>query len=60
LKSASVREVRTKFPERLIETAVKGMLPKTPLGRQMFRKLKVYRGAAHRHASQQPKTLEIK
>jgi large subunit ribosomal protein L13 len=59
LKSASVREVRAKHPERLIEIAVKGMLPKTPLGRQMIRKLKVYRGAAHRHEAQQPKTLEI-
>jgi large subunit ribosomal protein L13 len=59
LKSTSVRDMRSKFPERLIEIAVKGMLPKTPLGRQMFRKLKVYRGATHRHVSQQPKTLEI-
>lgn len=59
LKSASVREVRAKRPEQLIEIAVKGMLPKNPLGRQMFRKLKVYRGAAHQHAAQQPKPLEI-
>jgi large subunit ribosomal protein L13 len=59
LKSASVREVRGKHPERLVEMAVKGMLPKNPLGRQMFRKLKVYRGAAHRHTAQQPKVLEI-
>jgi large subunit ribosomal protein L13 len=59
LKSASVREVRAKHPEQLIEFAVKGMLPKNPLGRQMFRKLKVYRGAAHQHAAQQPKALEI-
>jgi large subunit ribosomal protein L13 len=59
LKSASVSEMREKHPEEMIEIAVKGMLPKTPLGRQMFRKLKVYRGAAHQHAAQQPKTLEI-
>jgi len=59
LKSASVREMRSKHPERLVEMAVKGMLPKNPLGRQMFRKLKVYRGAAHRHTAQQPKALEI-
>lgn len=59
LKSASVREVRAKRPEQLIEIAVKGMLPKNPLGRQMFRKLKVYRGAVHQHAAQQPKPLEI-
>jgi large subunit ribosomal protein L13 len=59
LKSASVREMRIKKPEQLIELAVKGMLPKTPLGRQMIRKLKVYRGANHMHAAQQPKVLEI-
>jgi large subunit ribosomal protein L13 len=60
LKSASVSETRAKHPERLIEIAVKGMLPKTPLGRQMFRKLKVYKGAEHRHSAQQPKALEIR
>jgi len=59
LKSASVREMRIKKPEQLIEIAVKGMLPKTPLGRQMIRKLKVYRGAEHQHSAQQPKVLEI-
>ena len=59
LKSTSVREMRVKHPEQLIEIAVKGMLPKNPLGRQMFRKLKVYCGAAHEHAAQQPKALEI-
>jgi large subunit ribosomal protein L13 len=59
LKTASVREVRAKNPEQLIELAVKGMLPKNPLGRQMFRKLKVYSGAEHQHSAQQPKTLEI-
>jgi large subunit ribosomal protein L13 len=59
LKSTSVREMRARAPERLIELAVKGMLPKTPLGRQMIRKLKVYRGADHQHAAQQPKALEI-
>ncbi len=59
LKSASVRELRVKHPEQLIELAVKGMLPKNPLGRQMYRKLKVYRGAVHDHSAQQPKVLEI-
>ena len=59
IKSATVAQVREKAPERLIETAVKGMLPKNPLGRQMFRKLKVYAGAEHGHQAQQPKTLEI-
>ena len=46
-------------PERVLELAVKGMLPKNTLGRQMFRKLKVYRGAEHPHAAQQPEVLEI-
>ena len=48
-----------KHPERLIEKSVKGMLPKGPLGRQMYRKLKVYAGEKHPHAAQQPKPLEI-
>jgi len=47
-------------PELVIERAVKGMLPKGPLGRQMFKKLKVYGGAEHHHAAQQPEILEIK
>lgn len=46
-------------PERLIEIAVKGMLPKNTLGRQMYSKLKVYRGADHPHAAQKPENLEI-
>ncbi len=46
-------------PQRVIEHAVKGMLPKGPLGRAMYRKLKVYAGPEHRHAAQQPKPLEI-
>jgi large subunit ribosomal protein L13 len=46
-------------PERVIEIAVKGMLPKNPLGREMYRKLKVYAGAQHQHAAQQPQPLEI-
>ncbi|MFY9962359.1 uL13 family ribosomal protein, partial [Pseudomonas sp.] len=45
--------------ERVIETAVKGMLPKNPLGRDMYRKLKVYAGAAHPHTAQQPQELKI-
>jgi large subunit ribosomal protein L13 len=43
----------------VIETAIKGMLPKNSLGRDMYRKLRVYRGAEHPHAAQQPKTLEL-
>lgn len=46
-------------PEMVLEKAVKGMLPRNPLGRAMFRKLKVYAGNEHNHAAQQPKTLEI-
>ncbi|MFT4764679.1 MAG: large subunit ribosomal protein L13, partial [Oleispira sp.] len=47
-------------PEMVIEQAVKGMLPKNPLGRDMYRKLKVYAGSEHPHTAQQPQTLEIK
>ena len=46
-------------PERVIQSAVKGMLPKNPLGRAMFRKLKVFSGPEHTHTAQQPKTLEL-
>jgi len=47
------------FPERVIEHAVKGMLPKGPLGRAMYRKLKVYAGPEHKHTAQQPRALEL-
>lgn len=59
LKTATFREVIAKQPGRVIETAVKGMLPKNPLGRQMFRKLKVYAGPTHPHAAQQPRALTL-
>ena len=59
LKSMSLRDMLSKHPERVIETAVKGMLPKNPLGRAMFRKLKVYKGPDHKHAAQQPQILEL-
>ncbi len=59
LKSISFEKLIAKAPERVIETAVKGMLPKNPLGRAMFRKLKVFAGAEHTHAAQQPKPLDI-
>ena len=59
MKSQTVEKVRQSHPERLIETAVKGMLPKNPLGRAMFRKLKVYAGPEHNHQAQQPQTLKI-
>jgi large subunit ribosomal protein L13 len=57
LKETPLAKLRARFPERIIEIAVKGMLPKNPLGRQMFRKLKVYSGAVHPHEAQQPEAL---
>ena len=59
LKSISFEKLIDKAPERVIQTAVKGMLPRNPLGREMFRKLKVYAGSEHPHASQQPQPLSI-
>ncbi len=59
LKEINFEDLIQKAPERVIETAVKGMLPKNPLGRAMFRKLKVYAGPQHKHAAQQPQVLEI-
>ena len=59
IKSISMDKLLQKTPERVIEIAVKGMLPKNPLGRAMFRKLKVYAGAEHQHTAQQPKPLEL-
>ena len=58
LKSASVKEVREKAPERLIEHAVKGMLPHKTLGEEQFQKLKVYVGSEHPHAAQKPIIIE--
>ena len=59
IRSTSAGKLLDKRPERLIEMAVRGMLPKNRLGRQLFTKLKVYRGAEHPHASQQPKLIEF-
>jgi len=59
IKSISLEKQLDKAPERVIQTAVKGMLPKNPLGRAMFSKLKVYAGESHPHTAQQPKVLEI-
>ncbi len=59
LKSISLEKLLAKAPERVIEAAVKGMMPKNPLGRAMFKKLKVYAGPEHRHAAQQPQPLEL-
>lgn len=60
IKSVSFDKLQAKNPARIIERAVKGMLPKNPLGREMYRKLKIYVGNAHPHEAQQPKQLEIK
>ena len=59
LKSVPFKELLAKKPEEVIQKAVKGMLPKGPLGREMFRKLKDNAGSDHPHASQQPQILEI-
>ena len=59
LKSISFEQLIEKAPERTIQSAVKGMLPRGPLGRAMFKKLKVYGGAEHPHAAQQPQELNV-
>jgi large subunit ribosomal protein L13 len=59
MKHFTFEKMIERSPERVIEMAVKGMLPKNPLGRDMFRKLKVYAGGDHNHAAQQPKPLDI-
>ena len=57
MKGTTLREMMQKHPERAIENAVKGMLPKGPLGRQMYTKLHVYAGPEHQHAAQKPEVL---
>ena len=57
MKEATLREMMAKKPEKVVELAVKGMLPKGPLGRQMFTKLHVYAGAEHGHEAQKPEVL---
>lgn len=59
LKSISLEKLLDKAPERVIETAVKGMMPRNKLGRTMYKKLKVYAGTEHQHQAQAPKVLEI-
>jgi large subunit ribosomal protein L13 len=59
IKEISYKDMLEKNPTRIIEKAVKGMLPRNKLGRAMFSKLKVYAGTEHRHEAQQPKVLEI-
>jgi large subunit ribosomal protein L13 len=60
LVEKSFRRVRAERPVRIVEQAIQGMLPKTKLGKQMFRKLKVYAGDRHPHAAQKPLVLAIK
>ena len=59
MKSISFEKLQQKAPGRVLELAVKGMLPKNPLGRAMYRKLKIYAGPEHQHTAQPPKALEL-
>jgi large subunit ribosomal protein L13 len=59
LRSVAARDLQARYPERLIEEAVRGMLPKSKLGRKQIKKLKVYRGPKHPHEAQQPRTLKV-
>lgn len=59
LKTSSLQDVRAKHPERIIENAVRGMIPSTTLGKAQLRKLKVFVGSEHPHGAQNPATLEI-
>ena len=59
LKSISLEKQLQKAPERVIETAVRGMLPRNPLGRAMMKKLRIFAGPEHTHQAQQPKPLDI-
>ncbi len=59
MRETAFKDMLVRNPESIIERAVKGMLPKNRLGRDMFRKLKVYAGTEHKHSAQQPKVLEI-
>jgi large subunit ribosomal protein L13 len=60
LVETNIKRVRETRPQRIVEEAIQGMLPKTKLGKQMFRKLKVYAGDKHPHAAQQPVALTLK
>lgn len=59
IKDISFKDLIEKTPERVIQSAVKGMLPRGPLGREMFRKLKIYVGSEHPHTAQQPQQLDV-
>ena len=60
LRERTAREMKEKYPVEMVERAIKGMLPKGRLGRQMYRKLFVYVGAEHKHEAQKPEVLEVK
>lgn len=60
LKSRTALEMRTNYPEKMLELAIRGMLPKGSLGRQMFKKLHVYRGSEHPHQAQKPEVYELR
>lgn len=60
IKDATVKEVREKFPERLVENAVKGMLPKNKLAAERMKRLRVFPGAEHSHTAQTPEKVEVK
>ena len=60
LNNVQLLEMRTNYPTKMLELAIKGMLPKGPLGRQMFTKLNVYAGAEHPHAAQKPEAYELR
>ena len=59
MKVESFNSLQARIPERIVEKAIKGMLPHNSLGRQLFRKLKVYKGSDHPHAAQEPKALNL-
>ena len=60
MKVETFKDLQSRIPERIIEKAIKGMLPHTRLGRQLFTKLKVYKGSEHPHSAQEPKILNLK
>ena len=59
MKTETFEALQDRIPERIVEKAVKGMLPHNALGRQMFRKLKVYKGSEHPHSAQKPQPLQL-
>ena len=59
MKVETFKSLQSRIPERIVEKAIKGMLPHTRLGRQLFNKLKVYKGSEHPHSAQEPKTLKL-